>query len=166
MAASSAASSDMVASGVPGLRLGFHVRNRHVAHSHLQTQRARPHGGRATSIPGNRRTHVPVSHNEVIDAATARPNPFGVQIGGSRYYLRCTDQAIRLYYLSTEVASIVGNTKQMTVGGVPVYIAGVQTINTRNDLQGNGFGKLVALAFYAYWQAKGATRVTLVTRDT
>jgi len=109
---------------------------------------------------------VPVSHNEVINAATARPNPFGVQIGGSRYYLRCTDQAIRLYYLSTEVASIVGNTKQMTVGGVPVYIAGVQTINTRNDLQGNGFGKLVALAFYAYWQAKGATRVTLVTRDT
>ena len=101
---------------------------------------------------------MPLTHAAISAAATAQPSPLGVRIGATRYYLRVTGAGIRLFYLSTEVAFILG--------GMANNVALVQTINTHALYRGNGYANVVALAFYAYWQAQGATHVSLGTNDT
>jgi hypothetical protein len=75
-----------------------------------------------------------------------------------KYSLICGGTTITLSYTG------LGEVGHIT-GGMNDQIASVTNVKVGSEFQKQGLGKLLAAAFYAYWEGKGATKFNLGTVD-
>lgn len=102
---------------------------------------------------------IEMAHSDIKAAARQLAQGTSkVKIGQSLYYLEVAGSSLKLFHVMEELGFVRGSSDN--------GVAKVENIEVNGRYRRQGLGTLLAACFFAYWEAKGASKARLGTTDT